>query len=1652
MSEQENINPELGDFITILSDQYTNTTGRIVYRNDKLIRIRPVHSLTVVDFPLTEEGLFDPITGVQELIIKEKRTDPHYSKQLNLVLGDEIELFDTQGQSIGIVGTVSEIIATEDMDAIRFENGKYLNFQFVGPKVSIGFIVPHTSIPLNEEETTIPSDIAEPVPDFDFNPNIVIYEEAEEDQFTYSDAVQRHDMFTAFMDDVPTKRQKDPKLIQSFFRLTDVFLSLKNSIVMRDESGSLKIGSTRSYIADTVQDTMAKQPPGSFIGSILPVANVKKVLYLDSVDEQLSNDNSDIVFKDDLLSLYNAQLASEKFAKSQTKEAGFLPYIYSLSKAISTYEPVGIPESFLEEDQDVLRSQIPPTDVDGFPIVPPFERKGEIQLLKEDSLGKITNRYVRLLGPSRTKLTQKTERKTSEVSFVVANADSADTVGHIILSNDLLPLRQPIRSSILLWDIVASERSRRASHTFYDLLMKHWTSQRVMMANEDPIPLMDIVADRLEPALSMINPNYTSVLDSLGLRNLEISEKLYTYATELTHAAQTEWDTAFKALKAQNRQETSVPIFANIVSLGSPLFSISNQSFVEQLRLYNEKYSDSTLKESDISLAQELHIAGNYSFYPLWHALVSENQTDRIPILTMEYQSEMNRIQNTMKNMLDANKMFVATPKLNSCKHVKQYEQICRVKDEENRMMLLAKYLKSFNGGIVDNYVMCNICKQDLMCKHEMLLLNEFFNIGKKELIHKAILLEFAGPVFEGNYICKVCGQKIRELEYATSIEFTDDGKPLVGRSVLEDTDTDEIGIVMREEIIEKRADFPFKDAELAYYYIMKASFEACGLEIDMEKQFDIYTRTVRALGEYSKYLPSEQKYDKGRKAEYDKIKGEKKKQEFAKQFPPYAEYYSNALIGCIGALTVLEIQTSSIAVPNPTSGCLFQRSGRPFSDQGTGTIEYVSCSYVLKKITSEPWNSTSWSLESSEKKVMKNIQFAIENALDWIFLKKVGALSGITETYSMRIANMQTSIQEDLASMNDVLPASYRPLQQLRNKTHVSELGNTEIFQKNIKTNQFHTIGPKIEEMQRSVNEDIMRYAHSLAKKDTVPFTNNPRSDSSCCFKRLNTIRTEGCGYQSLPIDEAERQEIEVLKKSHNDITQSDPTRSANGTHIYVPWSSPIQSNPVPEVDASILYKLFLKFCFRGAYMGFPHEIGTDSVCRRCKFVYPAELKYFTSSEISETNPNKLEKSLANLMNAREQIILSRFQEQGVVMNIETFRELEAYVRMRKVLKPVEQTVPIGFLERLDAMDAHIELVGYKEDWTLFKTTLRSLYNSKITDPLRRRIAFAPFSGKYDALFKKVQMMWNDIQIMGKEKPRIASANVDFAKESFEMMMKGTVGAGIRNAMNVFVVGAEQIAQGYTNLKPKSKKWFPKINRNHAVLLDDIWTDYYEVANRVYQIVGNLEDPVRLLIQARLRKFNAWLGKWLKIWLNDMKPTKFFTDEEFFMIIKWSIVLSMEALLREDSYFYDGEVDENATASTIILNRWLLDALQSNKKIVNTYYLSDAEIENAIFAREEKERNFFINKIDVLDGEMRKIELMKKQLKLGDWNVSSKNLFSYNRDWWEHEREQRAAMGIVPGFGENVTNDVQPDMEPIIEANPFENINDHRGGEDEDV
>ena len=75
----------------------------------------------------------------------------------------------------------------------------------------------------------------------------------------------------------------------------------------------------------------------------------------------------------------------------------------------------------------------------------------------------------------------------------------------------------------------------------------------------------------------------------------------------------------------------------------------------------------------------------------------------------------------------------------------------------------------------------------------------------------------------------------------------------------------------------------------------------------------------------------------------------------------------------------------------------------------------------------------------------------------------------------------------------------------------------------------------------------------------------------------------------------------------------------------------------------------------------------------------------------------------------------------------------------------------------------------------------------------------------------------------------------------------------------------------------------------------------------------------------------------------------------------------------------------------------------------------SDQQLKEIIAIRSEKERTNIIAEYSKLSDEERTIELMNQRLGLGKYAVGgTKLIYSYDKDYYDLEREKRIAAGIV--------------------------------------
>lgn len=1701
--DESQLVPELGDMLTIISDIHKSTTGRIIYRDGAMIRIRPSHvSDRAVEFPLDPTtGLFQDSLGVQELIIHEKAKYPHYARQLGILPGEALEFYSKEGAPSEDPGIVQAILATDDQDAIQLEDGRILNFGFLGSQDPYTVIVPRSApedFASTENNTTEVGTVYaveeipyEELPEIELPAPLV--EEIPTSERTYSDAVQREDMFVSMLLDIPTSRQKNPRILRRLYRTTDLLLALKNSMVVRDATGSVLADQAASYTPNRLSDLLSLQTNGSPVPALLPVADVKKVVYVDALPTE-DGIYEDVDVRQDVASLAEAAASTAAFRGADQVGNPFLAYMdFLLARNLPAVVPhTQQPTHWVQVDQDVLRTKVPPAPVQGFPaeLPPAVVAKGEVVELTPDFLGTVTDRTVRLLSAT------KIDNRRTGVAFQIAPADSGEVVDHVLLSADMLAGRGPTRSSVLLWDVMASDASRRQTGAFYAALMKRWTSQRVVGSlGEEEAALATVLGERIPTTLQFAERGVLTVLDGFGMRALELNETLVDVLVRALATGREAWDVGMAALRkraitALGVETTPIP---SPISEGNPLWTATVESQEDMAAML------ATLKDREPSLysthaartAYAMSLA-NGTLLDVWYAAAaaepSEVANEAIVSAAKTYRAERRRLDRSTANARAAEAAISATPTINPCQHVYLLESIRSIHDEAKRFAVLQDFLSKYQGGVRGNWVICGSCEQNLICRHELMLLHEFLHPGRSVALHKTLLLEFSGPVFEGAYICKNCGQKIADLEFDTHLEFDDEGRPLVGRTVVAPTkkvekegkedkegkegeeelaeETEEQDAYLLMDEMKQKDSAEYKGEDLQIFYLTRTVLEHCGITPIAE----LYERIISSVRNFMKEkVPSKEYYTlMQRKAEADKKPS---------RLLPYDILTSNTKIGIVGALVVLEIQTGDFAIPFPAHGCKLERGGWPLDAEGSGCLAYVTCAISGIVRNDEPWKLTTWQKETSPMSPKRQAAIAndIKHSLNLLLAipgptgKAPPPVTTITALYKDRLDEKRKALEGKDANENDInvssdrIPAAFRPLPIIKvGREEESAVPNKSKLQQDVATGSLAEVKAYVAKRQQDVIQQTLQTFHkeslASARGLNILSETNPRSDAACCFHRLGAVALTGYGIHSLTenLGEARAAEMTLLEESARDLRRRDPTASSNGTHIYVPWSAPETRIVMPQADPSMYYKLFLKNCFRGENVGFAHEYGLDWVCRHCKYACPPELEFLTGSELGGLDGKKLQKAMEELETKRQELAIGSLEGQ---VSEENFHTLEDAIHTRKSVTPYIYPTAIPLAQSLESMRQ--QLLGAEmfpqalREWELLQDTMPRLQEMPTLS--RRRQAFSEFATAHDQVLERLGTRM--VELLGARPSEAMKEGIHKTLESLASVTASVEGAqGARNIVTFLLMPMEQVATGFKNEKPRVNKWFPKVARSHRDLLHTIWDAQNAVVTAGSVAIKELKDTHKKVVVGILRHLTKWMGPWVQWWIREFRPGVEFTGEELIYILRWSIGYAMLLAVSEDSPLYRGVTVDVRKVAMKFFQGFFVDALKFAHLYVEKTQMTPKEIQEALLARQELERAEFIRRFDVLDRDMRRVELIKKRLKIGDWAVGTmKNLFQYDADFFEFERGQRAAMGL-PEFAGDVTGDMGG-----VKENPYGfmefgtervevGVNDHRAAHDEDV
>jgi len=1213
----DEINFELGDKIHILGGRFNNTRGRIYYLDETLIRILPDGvSDRLVDLEI-EDGYLKEEYEIENLFVVSKRINPAFVVQQDYNVGQMGEAFrGLEGTPVGKYGIV-EVNVKEDIVVLKDFNNDIISLEcrFRGIPLDSSIDVLRSreapSVPLNEnveeetqEEKAIQGEDEEELDlgeeEFVEAPIIGQIQEIESALRNYPDNVQRSDMLQDLISKLDLKAQKSPQKIQDIRKLTELCLLLRNELVEYEKNGVPSGKKATSF------DTLIDLVTNSNNSFSIPVLDVKRVLYLDTMNDEITTDLNVLPRNYSNQIIKENEFATTQFVGNQNVVSDdILPNWYigwdrynkdffiswSSASKNNTYKFI--------QDKEFFRAPYPDDidtpNVDGLPVVGLERIKGEILPVTFDYVGSILYSVLRGLKGRSKKL------KDKEESRLIESNEEASVNSFLLFPKLYEREFGSTRSGKLAFDI---GRSMDILKTISDILKEQngisnipSVGSIVAVGSSETFCGNIVIEDWLK--------NIPLLLHGLGdalveLKSYGFSQKEFSYGQQNVLIDKIKENIAhikshIQYIREKAEQDIKTIVFTNKNLLNpertEEFIGILNSEPILQQYISILQKRLPFYRNNDVATFSGLHLYAQDLLYATLAGYPEALVKYRTQFVNKQFVESLQEA--FLLNIKDESKLYEPEP--NTCNHVNSYNTIKRVKDDSQRMQLLSKFLTQFQSYKKDNFIYCILCDKPCLCEHEYLLLQEFLYPREKETIHKELLLRFSGGVFQGKFICNNDGQPISELDFDTSLEYSDSGAPLIGRSELVDKDAiaqDEIdqrlGVPIGS-IQELQFDTP---AKTLYYQKARELFDHVGIFPDG----DGYLFIVNGVDSTILRRPTREQYVA---AEKTRIKQGQK----AKSLD-YDIYINRIMIGAILAYSIVEIQTH---IPNyiprySTHGCVVDLRGFPLGkDTDKRIMEYISCvasNIVISKgdATNDPWRLSRFQDERTDKKRQDSILKFIEGIFKEILIY-VDVQTKLSKKKEYLLSTFGKPEGTFIEGFEESIPQGFTPFFYI----DIEEV-----------------IVPDAANEYEKVRGYILE-THKEAK-DTLKKELSPYAERTCCFQPIQ-----------YPLEFWNKK---VLVK----LPSKNVPRGPINSHSGFKFNLRKEDIPVFNVTKDDYYKLFLKVCYTGIHIGLPHEFDYNNICFYCGFKRSNESEDKENIERGSLEEQKIEineRSFQHLLDA---------------------------------------------------------------------------------------------------------------------------------------------------------------------------------------------------------------------------------------------------------------------------------------------------------------------------------------------------------------------------------------------------------------------------------
>lgn len=1610
----------VGDFLEFTGGEFNGNKGMIYYLDEDLLRLLPVGAPhTVIDIPTT---IFED----EETEFKREKSElKTFVDIVSLKEGNLVQTYLEQGE-IGPIYKVKSVNLEEDSVVLEEQDGTVLDplvftvdGRIVGIPRDVPFVVMRSQEAPKEskgegegeEEVEVEENedielIEEPLVE---SPEDFVIGKIRAEFIPYKEEVQKNDFIKEEIAALKPEKRTNLKVLQRIQRLMENANQLRKDILEYEDSEVVGF-------KPITYETLAKLLQQTDFPLAKPVLNVFKTLYLDHNPayfdkEDPQPDPTD--YKDKEVEIQYLQDAVQGGIAYLTREFGAsmeiggvkgqLPKFYRVLQPFfdSYFQVIGALDADekkpIHSDRDFFRvnpTGSPEPKLLGF-------RDGIVganRPLTIDSITTISRSYMRAIAP---RLGKFGDKKTKMVG-VVEQGDEAEVWLFVLFPFLFLRDLGAIRSGKLAIDVGnGSSRPKTIEMILEEAGGIQDISQKGAVLAVDPegrhaanIELKDwfMGQEIYGNGLGDLLP----YLRSIGLDTAEFTPDQQVILLKKIQYYQASLKQYIKTIRQEANKLLETP---------SPVQSFSLLSEADQATFLEALVRDEVvLKET----ADEFKLKypswanndlGIFSYVYLKYPDYVLACLSNLPTLALERKraADDRFLKRVHESLLLREKVAQESDvrEVNNCDHVKNLAAIRKIENDDQRIqVMIQKFLPLFKGETKDNWIDCRICKQHLLCEHEYLMILEKTHPQQKDTIHKKILLNYSDGVFNGKFICGVCGQPIQDLEFDQNPEFDDEGRMMIGNQPI----TTEMETTLSKEIEkllefkqEKFTDKPkveqLKDEEKEVR--MKLLDEIAG-KVGISLPLSSFLRMMTVV---ERMIVNNQSSQKDYTAEISAAQAANPKV----KYPTYNEYVNqNLIVNCAAALFI-EIQA---AIPSPmlrsvVSGCgdpTFEGYPLIQDDSQLSGVTYFSCCLASLLRNEKPWGETFWArmttaegLKRRKDSILRLLMEAIRNLLEESEIQELleAKREHIVEEKGIQALTGRYADQIP----NDFLPVKVKPTEELLKKAMEP------------------LVGDAANPTQQAFAWLLQGYR--LAKANGLFEPGNPLSEATCCYSVMKTPMEFWSKQTDLPR-----------------LNPKLPPRGPRGSMLVLKTKVRPAQQLFGVPDPMMMYRLFLRVCFPregidNPRVGLPHEPGYDNKCPYCQFEFPVDPR-LPPPTLSYSKDKKTQKQFDQDYATEVQELYAKeikaLQEQGAIegasVGTEQFEQLLEATN-RHFLIPIAPPKRVAIdLQTLDGMLA-LQTEAFR-GFTTTMATVREEVNklSRTTTPADAPevfLAYASISSKQElfesAIVNSIQTAYTD------PKKR------DVLLNSWTQLWNASPQV-LGELLRTFVLLPFQ-RMGLPNYQPftitdkkttmNRKAIYSKISLEERKNLSQYLQLHIDTSNFLKTEMNKVEaaykDIVTGKIQELIERLTVYIPLFIKVLRANVVP--FGTT---------GLPYIQRAILGGILWEF---MNPTAIGGKQYLRNMLFICLTKSQSKDENTILSPADIQKILTDSKESEKVKIINEFDRMAPEQKRAELVMKTLGIGRWaRGGAKGIMTYDEEQQLFEAQDRAERGLTDFYG----------------------------------